>query len=173
MCTGGVAAVVQSGVCIIEAGSFSVFTSDGRDYIAALPFPVWLVHTKCLNYSTLFWNVTCYTVLHRIFILVTFVFNRSGWNGVVWRWRRPGWWRMVCCLRDRFCHRKAISQKHRESRWQRNVKSSGKSLTVLIKVICLVLLFVVLHVVVSWCRQFLCWCTSEKLLNHSLCCFSS
>jgi len=52
MCTGGVAAVVQSGVCIIEAGSFSVFTSDGRDYVAALPFPVRLVDT-ILNYSTI------------------------------------------------------------------------------------------------------------------------
>jgi len=32
--------VVQSGVCLIEAGCFNVFTSDGRDYVAALPFPV-------------------------------------------------------------------------------------------------------------------------------------
>ena len=36
----GMAAVVQSGVCVVEAGCFNVFTSDGRDYIAALPFPV-------------------------------------------------------------------------------------------------------------------------------------
>jgi len=34
------AAVLQSSVCVIEAGCFHVFTSDGRDYAAALPFPV-------------------------------------------------------------------------------------------------------------------------------------
>ena len=38
---GGIAAEVQSGVCLIEAGCFNVFTSDGRDYVAALPFQVW------------------------------------------------------------------------------------------------------------------------------------
>jgi len=40
VCIIGMAVIVQSGVCIIEAGCFNVFTSDGRDYIAALPFPV-------------------------------------------------------------------------------------------------------------------------------------
>jgi len=40
MCTVGTAALLQSGVCIIEAGCFNVYTSDGRDYVAALPFPV-------------------------------------------------------------------------------------------------------------------------------------
>ena len=54
--TGGIAAEVQSGVCLIEAGCFNVFTSDGRDYVAALPFPVWLfarararAHTHTFN----------------------------------------------------------------------------------------------------------------------------
>jgi len=39
-CSAGMAAVLQSGVCVIEAGCFNVYTSDGRDYVAALPFPV-------------------------------------------------------------------------------------------------------------------------------------
>ena len=40
MCTVSVEAEVQSAVCVIEAGCFNVFTSDGRDYVASLPFPV-------------------------------------------------------------------------------------------------------------------------------------
>jgi len=36
----GLAAVLQSGVCVVESGNISVFTADGRDYIAALPFLV-------------------------------------------------------------------------------------------------------------------------------------
>jgi hypothetical protein len=31
---------VQSGVCVVESWSVNIFTSDGRDYTTALPFPV-------------------------------------------------------------------------------------------------------------------------------------
>lgn len=39
-CSGQVPSEIQNGVCIIEDGFLSVFTEDGRDYVAALPFQV-------------------------------------------------------------------------------------------------------------------------------------
>ncbi len=31
---------MQKGVAVVEQGVVSVFTTDGRDYVTALPFPV-------------------------------------------------------------------------------------------------------------------------------------
>jgi hypothetical protein len=40
--------VLQSGICIVESGSVSVFTGDGRDYIAALPFLVRIIYFESI-----------------------------------------------------------------------------------------------------------------------------